>query len=108
MDATERELTLRDYVRVIARRKWLVVVTVVVTVCAALAVSSLQDPVYQAESQMLVRTRGGDTIFENGNAGGGNEVRAIQTEIEVLQSQVVAERVQADLGLAAPPPRATG
>jgi capsular exopolysaccharide synthesis family protein len=64
---------------------------------------SLQEPVYEAEAHMLVRRGGGDTIFESGSTGSANEVRAIATEIEVLKSQVVSDRVTRNLALSRRP-----
>ncbi len=107
-ETAERELTLRDYARVVARRKWVVVVAVLATVGTAIALAALQTPVYQAEAQMLVKTRASDTIFDNGATSYGDPKRAVQTEIKVLESEPVAQRVQQDLGLTALPPDAVG
>jgi uncharacterized protein involved in exopolysaccharide biosynthesis len=68
-EMVDREMTLRDYARVIARRKWVVVAATVATVAAALGMAALQDPVYQASSEVLVRARNTDTIFTNTNSG---------------------------------------
>jgi non-specific protein-tyrosine kinase len=95
----EHEPSLRDYARIVARRKGVVIAAVVATVAAALFVSSMQKPVYEAEAQMLVKTRSTGAFFDDGGAQYSDPVRAIQTEIRVLQSQAVSERVQANLGL---------
>ena len=58
MNATpDRELTLRDYAHVVARRKWIVVTAVVAAVAAAITLAALQTPIYQASAQMLVKHR---------------------------------------------------
>ena len=101
----ERELTLRDYGRVVWRRKWIVVAAVVTALAGALAMSFLQDPIYEAEAQMLVEPRSGEAVFQQDpQLTVANLERAIQTEIRVLEGQRVRERVQEDLGLDALPP----
>jgi len=104
----ERELTLRDYARVVARRKWIVIAAVGTTVLAALGMSALQNPIYEASAQMLVVTRSSDTVFGNASGNAGNPERAVATEIKVLESERVADRVRTDLDLAAEPPPVSG
>lgn len=105
---THRERSLRDYLRVLARRKLVVLVAVVATVGAALGLSALQNPVYEAEAQMLVNTRPTETVFNDGTQSVGDPVRAVATEMKILESQPVAERVRANLGLSSPPPDVIG
>ena len=93
------ELTLRDYWRVIVRRRWLIVLGVVVTVVGAMGMVAVQTPIYEAEAQMLVRALPGDVVFSNQNQTGSNAERFIQTEIQVLESELVATRVRDNLGL---------
>jgi tyrosine-protein kinase len=52
--AEQRLTTLSDYVGVLRRRIWILVVAVVVAVGAAYFVSSRQTPAYEATSQVLV------------------------------------------------------
>ena len=101
----ERNLTLRDYGRVVWRRKWIVVAAVITALAGALAMSFLQDPIYEAEAQMLVEPRSGEAVFQQDpQLAVANLERAIQTEIRVLEGQRVRERVQEDLGLEELPP----
>jgi D-xylose transport system substrate-binding protein len=44
-------------VRVVARRKWVLVIAVFATVGGAVALSATQTSIYSAEAQMLVKTR---------------------------------------------------
>ena len=104
----DRELTLRDYAHVVARRKWIVVAAVLVAVGGAVTLSAIQKPIYEASAQMLVITRSSDTIFGNGTTSVGDPKRAVQTEIKVLESEVVSQRVQKDLGLPGTPPDVKG
>ena len=63
MDAG-RDLTLRDYGRVVRRRKWIVVIAVGTALLGALVMTLLQDPIYEAEAQMLVEPRSGEEVFQ--------------------------------------------
>ena len=101
----DREMTIRDYAKVVVRRKWIVIVAVVASVVGALTMSLLQDPIYEAEAQMLVEPRLGAAVFQQDpTLNVQNLERAIQTEIQVLEGQRVRERVREDLGLEALPP----
>src|SRR5687767_9979045 len=60
----QREMTLRDYGRIVWRRKWIVAAAVTTALAGALALSFLQDPIYAAEAQMLVEPRSGNAVFE--------------------------------------------
>lgn len=103
-----RELTLRDYARVVWRRKWIVIAALIMALGGSLAMSILQDPIYQAESQMLVQPRSSDAVFEQDQTlAVSNLERAIQTEIQVLEGQTVRNRVQLNLGLDSLPPAAS-
>ncbi len=100
----DREMTIRDYARVVVRRKWIVIIAVVASVVGALIMSLAQDPIYEAEAQMLVEPRLGAAVFQQDpTLNVQNLERAIQTEIQVLEGQRVRERVQEDLGLDALP-----
>ena len=96
----DREMTIRDYARVVVRRKWIVIIAVVASVVGALIMSLAQDPIYEAEAQMLVEPRLGAAVFQQDpTLNVQNLERAIQTEIQVLEGQRVRERVREDLGL---------
>jgi capsular exopolysaccharide synthesis family protein len=97
-------MTLRDYARVVDRRKWVVILAVLLTTFTALALTALQTPIYSTSSEVLVQPRGQDGLFED-RIVNLNE-RAIQTEIQVIEGQAVRERVQQDLGLTKRPPPA--
>ena len=97
-------MTLRDYARVVDRRKWVVIAAVMLTTLAAVALTTLQTPIYSASSEVLVQPRGQDGLFENQIVNLND--RAIQTEIQVIEGQAVQQRVQDDLGLAEEPPEA--
>jgi succinoglycan biosynthesis transport protein ExoP len=109
MPNTEGETTLRDYWRVVVRRKWIVAAAVLMALIGSVLMSLLQDPIYEAEAQMLVEPRSGQAVFQQDpTLNVQNLDRAIQTEIQVLEGQRVRARVQSDLGLDELPPEVNG
>ena len=72
------ELDLRDYLRVIGRRKWIIVASTFVVVVGALVASFLQTPVYQAETEVLLEARRSETLFDPQTGQPQNPERAAQ------------------------------
>ncbi|QQS26029.1 MAG: polysaccharide biosynthesis tyrosine autokinase [Actinomycetota bacterium] len=107
-EGTERERTLRDYWYEVLRRKWLVVAAVLAALLGAGVLVFLQDPIYRAEAQMLVRAMPSDTVFNNQTISAQSAERLLQTEIQVLESDLVRDRVREDLSLTVSPPRVRG
>jgi len=54
METQEREVELIDYLRILWRQKWVIVVTFVAAVVAAWAVSRAISPTYQTETSLLL------------------------------------------------------
>jgi non-specific protein-tyrosine kinase len=105
MAVVDSEPGLRDYWRTVLDRRWIVVAAVVLALAGALFAALIQDPIYEAETQMLVEPRSAESVFsQDPMLNVQNLERAIQTEIQVLEGQRVRNRVQTDLGLAEPPP----
>jgi capsular exopolysaccharide synthesis family protein len=94
------ELELRDYLRVLRRRKGVIVLAVLVVVAAALVASFLQTSVYQGTAELLLKPRTSESLF-NPNTGQANDpTRQVQTEIQVLKSRPVKDQVRKQLGVA--------
>ena len=93
------QLDLRDYLRVLWVRRWILVLAVVVMVAATYGFSASQDPVYEATAQFRVVAPVDPVVTENSR---GSQVSP-ETEIEVLQSAPVVNRVKERLGGMAPP-----
>lgn len=108
MNEDDHDLAIGDIWRTIVRRKWLVLIAALVCAGSALVMTALQDPVYRAESRVALRKLPGDTVFGSGEQTVRNAQRTIETEIQVLQSRLVARRVAESLGLTGTPPPATG
>ncbi|MEA1991113.1 MAG: polysaccharide biosynthesis tyrosine autokinase [Thermodesulfobacteriota bacterium] len=96
----EEEVHLRDYLRVILKRRWMIA-TVFLVLVTTVTISNLNmDPVYQATTQILIDK-------ENPNVVNVEEVVGInaadrdyyQTQYEILKSKSLALKVIKDLDL---------
>ena len=92
------ELELRDYLRVLSRRKWTVALATVLVLAAALATVLVQDPVYQGTAEVLLQPRTTESLFDPATGGRNDPTRAVQTEIQVLKSQPVRAAVKERIG----------
>lgn len=89
-------MTLRDYLSVLRRRLWTVALICLLVAGAALAASSLQTPVYEATTRVLLGAN--QTTVDSGNFGQYIDASRVQTEIQVLLGKPVADLVHAELG----------
>lgn len=96
------ELDLGDYVKVLRRRKWTIALVTLLLVVSAVAVSALQEPVYQSTARLLVPTHAPDSIFNPTNGQRNDPERAVQSELLVLESEPVRSAVLQHLGDAPP------
>lgn len=96
----ELELDLRDYLRVLDRRKGTIIAAFVVVVGAAMAASFVRTPVYQAEAEMLLQARVSETIFDQSGSQQRDADRAVETEIQLIESEPVQTVVRQRLGQA--------
>jgi capsular polysaccharide biosynthesis protein len=79
---------LRDYLHVLLRQGWLVLLVAACAVAASLVVSSLQDDRYRAEATLVVQR--GATVAARDDA-------AVKTLAELARSDVVLQNVIANL-----------
>lgn len=93
MASSERELLLSDYFDIIGRRKWMMVVVLVLSVSAAIAATALQTPMYRAEARVRVEVSSSSNILADGNNLSSNvRNRNLQNEVEFAKSDRVALR----------------
>jgi polysaccharide biosynthesis transport protein len=88
-----RDLTLRDYLGLLRRRKVTIALTALAVTGAALVFSFLQTPVYEATSEVIVRS-----LTPTSNQSSTDAQRAIDTEIKIIQSRAVEDAVRKKLG----------
>lgn len=92
------ELELRDYLRVLRRRKWSVLLITLLVVAAAVGASLAQTPVYQGTAELLVQSKASESLFDPNTGVRGDPTRLIQTEIQVLRSRPVRDLVREKIG----------
>jgi len=93
MTKEEKKITLADYLRILLRRKWLVILTLISLLGAATGFSLIATPVYEAATTIMIEKEGGleDHVF-NISTFMKKEV-AIRTQVEILKSRTLAEGV---------------
>ncbi len=96
-----RELELRDYLRVLRRRKGVIAISTLLVLGVALAFSLLQTPVYAGKAEILLQPRTTDSLFdaETGQTAIDRE-RSVRTELRVIESEPVRELVRGRIGAA--------
>ena len=91
------EINLRDYLQVVWRRRWAIVLAFVLIVCTTLVVSLQMRPVYQASAVLEIQKPSSGMSLEelfSDNMGMGAE-KNVSTEVEILKSRtVVADAVR--------------
>jgi polysaccharide biosynthesis transport protein len=90
------EPEFRDYLRVLTRRKWVIVLAVAVVAGAALGSSLLQASVYQGKASVLLEPRSTDPLNPSGSQT--DPTKDVATQIQVLLSAPVKSVVKTKLG----------
>jgi capsular exopolysaccharide synthesis family protein len=95
----ERILTLRDYLTVLRRHRWLVIVVTVLTVALTLAWSLTRTPQYVAESLITVSSViGVESSATPSLPSVASSIQSLQSQIDVLASQPTRDRVELLIG----------
>ena len=96
-------MELRDYLQVIKRRIWWVIITIILVTGSALAYSYfLQEEQYQAVSSVLIKEQpaASNILAENYLEELSTQPeRSVQTQVELLKSKILAEQVSEALQL---------
>ncbi|MGE3327753.1 MAG: Wzz/FepE/Etk N-terminal domain-containing protein, partial [Acidimicrobiia bacterium] len=101
------EMTLRDYLRVVRRRKWFVLLGIVAAVAPAVALSVSKTPMYRATADVLIQSDSKGSVFDTEQRNIDDD-RNVQNEISVLEGEVVYQRVKEILGVTTDPPEVNG
>jgi Mrp family chromosome partitioning ATPase len=94
---THEGATLRDYVQVVRRRLWLILLVALLAPAAAVAISLNQEKLFQASSQVYV-SRQSPTSLVTGNFDPNsyaNPDRLIATQAKIARARVIAKRTLA-------------
>jgi succinoglycan biosynthesis transport protein ExoP len=89
----------RDYLSALRRRRFVVVAAAAGALLAAVVFSQLQTPRYAATAELLLRQRTTEALFNQDNGQRNDPTRALNTEIRVLNSGPVQDRVRKKLGV---------
>lgn len=99
-------MELRDYLRVIRSRIWVVVSAVVVTTAVALTLSLVQTPVYEAEANLLISESGSNAtaMIDAALSGFSSQPeRSLQTQVRMFRLRPAFERTIRKLDLRTSP-----
>lgn len=100
----EQELDVRDYLTILGRRQWLIVLTVVTVIAATTFYTLTQTELYQAESRVLLRS----PYLPYAEGGGGDmslgvgllsQTYDIETEIERIKNPELIKEARQRLPL---------
>ena len=98
----KEELTFRDYIEIINKRLWSVIIIFLLFFCSVAAVTFLMTPEYRATAQVYIDPGQGSqyTFDQQGGARNPADSQAyLQTEINILKSDAIARQVVTKLHL---------
>ena len=95
-EVPQQSLDLRDYLRPLRNRWWLIVITVVVVTAGTYLYYDRQPEIYSATSQLFVESSSLDEILFG--SGGERPAETIDDLSLLLQTTPVAETVAEDIG----------
>ena len=101
-----REQSLRDYWHILQKRKWTVVVSIVVVFVMAGIISVRMTPIYDAVAIITISPRASNplNLKESDNSqDNGDQTLDLTTQVKILQSHTMAELVIHRLNLDARP-----
>ena len=92
---------LREYFRIVRKYAWLIAACFLVITGAAAVGTYVQRPVYSAATRALIEREGPRVvnIQEVTPAGGGESLEFFQTQIQIIRSRPVIQRVIDTLGM---------
>ena len=102
-EAGEEEINFLDYWRILVKRKWTVLATLAMVLVIGLVNTLLTTPIYRSTAVMQLERTSLQVVQEGtvnapNEYGQGDEFQ--RTQIELLRSRALAERVASKLGLA--------
>ncbi len=95
---------LRDYWRILDRRKWLILAIIIVSVIVSAVYTSRLTPIYKATAQLEVEMEGSNVLpYQDFNSNSQNSYyeyeEFLQTQIKHIMSRSLAQRVAIAEGL---------
>lgn len=93
-------LEFRDYLRVLRRRKWIVIVSVIVCTAGAFAMTFRKTPVYTASTSVILQTDQASQQFVPSQDNSVNADRQRNNEIQIMNGPEIRAEVTDKLGRA--------
>ena len=90
---------IRDWLRVLRERKWLILLCVLVTLGAAIAYSNIRDPVYGAVARLLLEDNSTNAYFSPDANQYVDPARRAATNLELVSQPALANEVVKELNL---------
>lgn len=94
----EQEIHLRDYLRVVLKRRYIIIVFFVVTVLSVFLATIRMEPIYEANTQVLVEKNEGTSLTQRPEYV-AYDPEFYETQRQIILSQSVARKVVALLDL---------
>lgn len=92
-------MDLKDYLNIIISRKWIIIQSIVVVLFITVVNSYFKVPIYEATARIHI-DQSGESIFpQNSQQFWSDPDRMLQTQIELLSSDEIAENVIKLLGI---------
>jgi polysaccharide biosynthesis transport protein len=101
MPDTSKEQTsvIRDYLQVLSRRRWVVLLVLVAVPIAAVLLSLRQEPRYEAVAEVLMTDDDSAATVLGSSSGNRDPVRAMETQAELARGKQVAQAAVERSGL---------
>jgi succinoglycan biosynthesis transport protein ExoP len=96
---SNRPTTVADYLTILRRRKWIVLVPPVAAAVAAYLLSTGQSPLYRASAEVLVNRASVVTAITGVDPSGGDPNRYLTTQASIARDPVLAARISAASGI---------
>ena len=90
---TERQVTITEYMRVLYRGRWIIVISFLVVMAATIYLTITTEPVYEAVAKLMIEEEGGmsQSLFEVTSYI--KREKMINNQVEILKSRTLAEQV---------------
>jgi polysaccharide biosynthesis transport protein len=96
---SNRPATVADYLAILRRRKWIVLLPPVAAGLAAFLLSTGQSPLYHANAQVLVNRTSVVAAVTGIDPSGGDPTRFLKTQASIARSPELAVRVASRSGI---------
>ena len=95
----EQEIDLREYLRILYERRWLIVSCTLILCTLSLLRSFMMKPIYNAETRILIEKEEPRVVkIEEVSSSDFSGREYYQTQYRILKSRAIAERVNNSLG----------